>query len=304
VRFSKDAMRDVLRLMLKPVNTRVDARIAREICVRDGDIRALLAGRVEKLGATYVLTSQIVNPRDGAVMTTLSEQASAQSELPAAIRRQSLRSREALGEMLSTVRQSETALETATTPSLHALQLYSQASAFMHGEQTWKHEPAERLLRQAVTEDPDFASAHILLAWAVHNEGRLKSEFIPSARQAAALANRASDVERYFILGSYYSLLADATTNVDAKELRRQAISAYQALLRIKPDSLLGCVEPVPRIRPAEARAGSHRSARPCSRRQADRCLGPTLTRRTPSRARPDDASTNARARTACASHA
>jgi serine/threonine-protein kinase len=237
----RERIEDVLRLMRRPIETKVDARLGREIALRDGGVRALVTGRVETIGTAYVITSRIVDPADGVVITVLSEEALARPLLLSAVRRQALKVRTALGEMLSTVKKSEAALDKVTTPSLHALQLYSQASAFMHGD-NWKHEPAEQLLREAVSEDPDFASAHILLAWAIHNQQRPAEEFLPYANQAAAFAQRTSDAERYFILGSYHSLMADALNAAEAEGHRRQAVSAYEALMRIKPDHYWGVV--------------------------------------------------------------
>src|SRR5215469_4055597 len=42
----RERVDDVLRLMRKPLNTKIDDRLGREICLRDGDIPALLTGRV------------------------------------------------------------------------------------------------------------------------------------------------------------------------------------------------------------------------------------------------------------------
>ncbi len=216
-----------------------------------------MTGRVEKVCPTYVLTSQILNPVNGVVVTTLTEDAARQGDLLEAVRRQAFRVREVLGEMLSTIQKSQAALEKVTTPSLHALQLYSQASAFMHGD-AWRNEPAEQLLKQAIDEDPEFASAYVLLAHTIHNQGRPADDFIPYARRAVDLAARASDVERYFILGSYHSLLADTLRRAAPEQSlieafflrarptaqedveRRAAIAAFEALLKIKPDHYWG----------------------------------------------------------------
>jgi serine/threonine-protein kinase len=235
----RDRIDSVLRLMQTPIDTKLDARLAREICLRDGAIRALIIGRVEKIGSSYLTTAQIVDPRDATVVASLSEEALTQAELLPAVRRHALRVREALGEMLSTIQRSEAALEKVTTPSLHALQLYSQASAFMHGE-SWQNEPAEQLLRQAVKEDDRFASAYILLAYTIANQGRPKEEYLPYAERAVLFADRTSDVERYFIIASYHHMLA-RTGGSDQQNARlEQALSAYQALMRIKPDHYWG----------------------------------------------------------------
>src|SRR5207249_12084232 len=92
----RDRIDDVPRLMKTPIDTKVDARLGREICLRDGGIRALVTGRVEKVGPTYVITSQVVNPLNGAVMTSLTEEADGQAQLLQAVRRQAFRVREVL----------------------------------------------------------------------------------------------------------------------------------------------------------------------------------------------------------------
>jgi serine/threonine-protein kinase len=238
----RERVNDVLHLMLRPADTKVDAQLAREICLRDGGIRALITGRVEKVGTTYVLTTQIVDPQDGAVARSLTEEAASQGDLLPALRRQGLRVREALGEMLSTIRSSEAALERVTTPSLHALQLYSRAAAFLLGDYTeWKDEPAEQLLRQAVSDDDRFASAYILLAYTLKHLGHPPDEVLSYASRAFQLATQTSDVERYFITGSYYGFLEGYSRTKEERESNhRQAIGAYQALLRIKPDHYWG----------------------------------------------------------------
>jgi len=239
----RERIDDVLRLMVKPVDAKIDWQLGREICLRDGGIRALITGRVDKIGATYVLSSQIVNPQDGVVARSLTEEAASQADLLPALRREGLRVREALGEMLSTIRSSEAALEQVTTPSLHALQLYSQAAAFLKGDWgEWKDEPAEQLLRQAISEDDSFASAYILLAYTVKHLRHPDEEVLGYASRAFQLASHASDVERYFIIGSYYGFQAQRSPGTEAEhEVNlRKAMTAYQALLRIKPDHFWG----------------------------------------------------------------
>jgi serine/threonine-protein kinase len=240
----RDRIDDVLQLMRKPIDSVVDTRLGCAIAQRDGGIRALLSGRVETIGPSYVFTVQILNPANGVVVGSLDEAAATPQELLGAVRQIAFRVREGLGEMLSTIRTSDTALEKVTTPSLHALQLYSQAAAFMHGDgNEWRNDAAEPLLRQAIAEDPTFASAHILLAWAMGNQGRPQAEFLVPARRAVELAGQTSDVERYFIEASYHDLAsrsnAPSSTNFDVQRLRR-AVALYEALMRIKPDHYWG----------------------------------------------------------------
>jgi len=83
----RERCNDALRLMKKPLDTKIDAALGREICLRDGGIRALLTGRIEKLGTTYVLSAQLVDPVSGVVVASMSEEDSADSQMAPAIRR-------------------------------------------------------------------------------------------------------------------------------------------------------------------------------------------------------------------------
>lgn len=89
---------DALRLMRKPADTVIDLAIGREICLRDGGIRTLITGRVERNGPRYILTLQIIDPRGGQSIATLAEEAAARTQLPEIMRRFAYRTREAIGE--------------------------------------------------------------------------------------------------------------------------------------------------------------------------------------------------------------
>jgi len=215
---------DALRLMRKPLDTKIDASIGREICLRDGGIRALLTGRVEKVGSTYVLSANLVDPVRGVTVASLSEEDPVNSEMAGAIRRLSDHVRERLGEEHRLVQQNDVQLEKVTTPSLHALQLYTQADQAMRLEDASSHAAID-LLERALQEDPNFASAHLLLGYAYFNTGH-KTESKPEFERAFELADSVSDRERFFILGSYYQMVNDP----------ERAIAAFEALLRLYPD--------------------------------------------------------------------
>ena len=219
----RERVGDALRLMRKPLDTRVDAVIGREICLRDGDIRALITGRIERLGPKYLLSVELVDPSQGTSIASVAEEAVRDDELLPATRRISDRVRAMLGENPPLTRQGEVSLPKVTTPSLRALQLYSQADTLIAAESP---AAAEELLKQAVAEDPEFASAHIHLAWAIFGQGRPKEEFLPAAEAAFRLSDRTTERERYFIRGSYYELL----------DQKKKAVAAYEALVSIHPD--------------------------------------------------------------------
>ena len=221
---------DVLRLMRKAPETKIDQALGREVCLRDGGIRALLAGRVEKLGTTWVMSVSLVDPFHNQTVASTSEEAANQESLWPAIRRLSNWTRETLGESLRSIQQSSQALEKVTTPSLRALQLYTQAMALVNEASESQAGAAELVLRQALTEDPEFASAYIMLAHVLRNQGKPEVEWGPPSQRALDLSGRTSERERYFIEGSYYTLRVEPG----------KAVSAYEALVLQYPDHFWG----------------------------------------------------------------
>ena len=219
----RERVGDVLRLMKRPANTRVDAALGREISVRDGGVRALLTGRTEKLGSKYLLSVNILDPQTGVVFAGMSEVADSQSSIPGSVRQLSNHVRQVLGERIGEIPVRTAKLENVTTVSLPALQSYSQGMALVN-DGNWG--AAVVLLERAVAQDPEFASAHILLAHCYANLEK-HEQAAPHFRQAFRLADGVTDRERYFIRGSFYARFI--------KDLP-QAAHAYEALLALYPD--------------------------------------------------------------------
>lgn len=218
---------DALTLMKEPVDSALDERRAREVAMRDGGIRVLVAGRLEKVGSTYTITSRVIEPTQGAVLAVASEDAEQADALSVTIRRLAHRIREAVGEQRSVIAQSSAPLERVTTPSLRALRLYSDSFAL--GQRS-RWSGALELARQAVAEDPEFAAAQIWLAWSLQNNQHPQQVYRPIAEKAMRLSTHTTDWERFWVLGSYYSLLGDD----------RSAEGAYLALLQLRPDHYWG----------------------------------------------------------------
>jgi tetratricopeptide (TPR) repeat protein len=192
---------DALRLMARPPTTVVDAAVGPELALRDGGIRLVLDGTVERVAAGYAMTVRIVEPRTGATIARDREEAPTAAAVPAAVRRLSNRIRVTLGEAPTTVMQDDQRLEKVTTPSLRALRIYSEA---VHVFRLRRLAEAEALLKSALAEDPGFASAHLRMAWTLENLGRPHDAVIASARRAVDLVNTVTERERYPILGAYY----------------------------------------------------------------------------------------------------
>ena len=218
----RERVLDTLRLMRKPPDARIDSGTGREICLRDGGIRALVSGRIERLGSKYVMAAEVLEPGPEKSIGSVSETVDREEDLLPAIRRISDRIRAKLGEALPRT-SDDASLEKVTTPSLEALRLYSRADALID---LGSYGAAEELLRQAIVEDPDFASAHMLLADTMANQSRPPTEIMPEAETAFRLSRQASIRERYFIRGSYYGFRGE----------HDKAIAGYEALLSLYPD--------------------------------------------------------------------
>ena len=183
----------------------------------------------------------LVEPATGRTVASVREEATGDSEFLPAVHRLSNRVRARLGEALADIEVSARALEKVTTPSLSTLQLFSEADGLID---PGKSDVAEGLLRQAVAEDPDFASGYILLAWTIRNQHRPAPEYLLPAERAVALAARVSERERYFILGSYHQMLGMASRAALDEDLAtiedEQAVTVYEALVRLYPDHYWG----------------------------------------------------------------
>ncbi len=242
--------------MRKPDTATVDAALGREICLRDGEIRALVTGRIEKLGSKFLLSVNLLDPARGITVASVAEEAAGEAEALPAIQRASDRLRKTLGEALPEMRPNGARLARVTTRSLRALQLYSQAEPILMKQPR----AAQELLSQAVAEDPEFAAGHMALAEAIFSEKAPASDAaaaaLPHAEIAFRLSEFATDRERYGIRGSYY----DLTSNPE------KAAAAYEALLALYPDDVGALNDLVPIYGRLNREAESLR----CALRRAD----------------------------------
>jgi TolB-like protein len=230
---TRERIGDALRLMKKPPDTPIDAAVAREVCLRDGQIRALVTGRVEKLGSRYVVSAELVDPKSDATLAGFREESAGADDSLQAVRRISDRVRTALGEP-PPPGDGEPGLAKVTTTSLKALRLYSEAESLMRDDSTAAYSGSagggqaaiEELLRKAVQEDPGFASAWLMLAFTLHAQGKPLEEVQACAATAMRLSETTTEREQYFIRASYDQLLGQ----------REKAVAAYEALLALYPD--------------------------------------------------------------------
>lgn len=210
----------ILNLMTKPPSTPLSADVAREICQRGG-AKAYIAGSIARLGAQYVIGLNAVDCRSGDSLARDQVVAPSKEQVLNALGGASASLRGKLGESLSTVREFDTPLVDATTPSLDALKAYSL------GLQKDEVNDADAVpfFKRAIELDPDFASAYSALAVCYRNlgeSGLARENF----SRAFELRDHVSEREKLLISARYY----DHVTG----ELQK-AIDNYQLWIQAYP---------------------------------------------------------------------
>ncbi|MDB4881956.1 MAG: protein kinase [Gemmatimonadetes bacterium] len=219
-------VRDVLRRMERPIDTKVDFALAREIATREG-IKAVIDGSLIGVGGRYVIALRLVSAQTGDALATFRETADTQSDILPTVDRLAKEVRAKIGESLKNV-QSTTPLEQVTTPSLEALRKYVEGLRIIY-EGDFQRGAA--LLQEAVTIDTAFAMAYRKLAVEYGNRDLLeKSQAY--YEKAYAHIDRLSDAERYLLLGTYYM----NGKHQDAVKGR----AAFERLLEIQPSNTAG----------------------------------------------------------------
>jgi tetratricopeptide (TPR) repeat protein/predicted Ser/Thr protein kinase len=195
---SDERIKKSLRMMNRPVATRLTPEVSREICERIGG-SAVLEGSIAGFGSQYILWLKARNCRTGESLAEEQAQAEGKEEVLKALSRIATQMRTQLGESLASVQEYSKPLEQATTSSLEALQAYSAAKVAMFTRGAPASIPH---LQQAIAIDPQFAMAHADLGFMSWNMGQtdLGAEEV---RIAYALRDRVSDRERRFIVMLY-----------------------------------------------------------------------------------------------------
>ena len=203
-------IRKALEFMNRSPEERITPTIGREVCVRE-NIKAMLAGEIASLGNNYVITLNAVNCATGDSLAREQVEAEGKEEVLRALGSAASNVRGKLGESLTSIQQFDTPIEQATTSSLEALKAFNLANELRDSGDA---EAAIPHFKQAIELDPNFAIAYARLG-AVH---RNRSEWKQSREyntKAYELRDRASEPERYYIAGHYYS---DVTGELDKWE--------------------------------------------------------------------------------------
>ena len=196
---SDQRIRQTLRLMGQPAETKLTPEISRELCQRTGST-AVINGSIAQIGTQYSLILKAVNCSNGESLTSTEAQASDKSHVLDALGKAGSEIRNKLGESLTTVQKFDTPLQQATTSSLEALQAYSLGRKTLGDADSAAAVP---LFQRAIRLDPNFAMAYASLGTCYSNLGEttLMDE---NTKKAYELRERVSELEKFYIESHYY----------------------------------------------------------------------------------------------------
>jgi eukaryotic-like serine/threonine-protein kinase len=188
-----------LKLMSRPVGTKLTPDVARELCQRV-DSKAYIAGSIASLGSEYVLGLKAVNCQTGDPLAEQQVTAASKEKVLDALGEAASKLRTELGESLASVQKFDVPLEQATTSSLEGLKAYSLG---MKARNEKGYAAALPYHQRAIELDPNFAMGYEAVGGDYGSLGELgrASEYHAKAFQ---LREHASEREKLVITAHYY----------------------------------------------------------------------------------------------------
>ena len=241
----RDRIEDALKLLGRPLDSRLDRDLALALAQRDGGIRAVITGTIARDAGGYGLVVEVVNPANRITAATMTDRVTGHPGILPAIRRQTLRVREAFGEPAGSIERSRDAFRRAALPSLKALSLMSQARGLADARRPSRVSEwatVETIAREIVREDPSFVPGHGALAWSLATQGQ-RDAALPHAERALRLVEHATPQERYFIISTVHEFKGWGPSGPPTVANRRElehAAAALEALFALQPDHYYG----------------------------------------------------------------
>jgi tetratricopeptide (TPR) repeat protein len=213
-----DYVRRVLRRMRKPDSLLLSLDVAREIAQREG-FKAVVAGELQQVGPSLLVSAQVVNAQSGEVLATARETARDSTAILDAVDRVSKQLRAKIGESLRSIR-ANPALAEVTTGSLEALRKYSQA---LQAQAAGDNLGAITLLEESIAQDSGFAMAWRKLGTMLGNAGIKMARAEEALTRAYRMRDRLTLRERKL---TEYSYFADVRGMNDSAEASLKSLLA------------------------------------------------------------------------------
>jgi len=209
-----------LKLMSRPVGTKLTPEVTRELCQRAGS-KAYIAGSIASLGSEYVLGLKAANCQSGDPLAEQQVTAASKEKVLDALGEAASKLRTELGESLATVQKLDVPLSEATTSSLEALKAYSLGVKASNEKGPVAGLP---YLQRAVELDPNFAMGYDAVGVDYNNLGETvrARDYVTKAFQ---LREHASEREKLAITAAYYDLVTEELDK--AIQTLQEAMESY-----------------------------------------------------------------------------
>jgi len=195
--------------------------LARELAIREG-LKGLIAGEIDRLGSSYVLSVRLVAAETGETLESFVETAEERDAILSAIDRLSTRLRERVGESLRSV-QNSPPLRRAWTTSLEAARLADQGG---QANERGEFRLAVDLYSRALEIDTLFAGAYAGRALNLPMIGGDPKQRAADITRAYELRRSLPKAELYMVEGLYHYMTGDL----------RRSVDAYLMLLELEPE--------------------------------------------------------------------
>ena len=205
-----------LQYLGQPKDQRITPDLAQQIGQRLG-VKAYLAGSIEPLGSSYVISINAVNCATGDVFGREQVTAPDKSGVLAAVSTAATAMRARLGESLASIQRLSTPyLSSVTTASLQAFHAFSLGE----NEHRMGHDfpEASSFYEQAVQLDPNFAMAWARLGVVYLNTGAT-AKALPFMKKAYDLRERVTERERMYIEAQYALTQGDLAKALESYRL-------------------------------------------------------------------------------------
>ncbi len=214
--------------MRLPAEVAVTDSIAREVAQRRG-AKAILGGKLVPAGSGFLVSLELRKADNGATLASFQGTADAPTDLLTVVDDLTRKLRSKIGESLKSVANT-VPLERATTSSLEALRLYSEAARANDIETDY--DKAITLSRQALAEDSTFALAWRKLGVAINNANGSTAAVDSAFEMAMRYSDKLPPLERLVVQATYHD---NHVTGWD----RPRAIEEYRQVLKLDSTNLI-----------------------------------------------------------------
>jgi len=197
---SDEQIHETLRMMGRASSDELTPEVTREVCQRTNAAVAF-AGAIDLIGTRYALSLRAVDCANADLLASAGAEAEDKDHVLNALSNLATSMRQKLGESLTSIRQYNVPLLSATTASLEALRCYTEAIRLL--SKNFDYTGSLSWFQKAIELDPNFAMAN----WAIGDVYAILGETnsaVVYTRKAFELRDAVSVREKALIEANYY----------------------------------------------------------------------------------------------------